>query len=141
MKASFTLHRTFDAPIARVFDAFTDHRRYAEMTPVRKSTLDREGDPPPNGVGAVRRLAIAGPPIVEEITGYERPTFFAYEARKGLPVREHRGEVRLRDIGGRTEMTYTVSFTGLVPRSEPVVGLVLRQAVGGLVRGIAKHVE
>ena len=141
MKASFTINRTVNAPVERVFDKLTDHRAYAQMTPMRKSTLDREGTPAPNGVGAVRRLALAGPPIVEEVVGYERPTFFAYKAVKGLPVSEHLGEVRLRDVGGRTEMTYTVSFTAKIPRTEPVVGVVLRQAVGALVRGVVKAAE
>ena len=141
MKASFTFNRTINAPIEKVFDAFTDHRGYARMTPLRSSTLEREGEPAPNGVGAVRKLALAGPPIVEEVVGYERPTYFAYKALKGLPVKEHLGEVRLRDVGGATEMTYTVAYTASVPRTEPVVGAVLRQAVGALARGIAKSVE
>lgn len=139
MKSSFTLNRTVNAPIARVFDAFTDHRAYADMTPVRKSTLDREGDPPPNGIGAVRRLSLAGPPIVEEVVGYERPTYFAYKALKGLPVKEHLGEVRLSESGGGTRVSYTVSYTPSIPG--PAVGLVLKQAVGALLRGIAKSVE
>lgn len=141
MKACFTINRTIDAPAERVFDALTDHRNYARMTPMRVSTLEKEGDPAPNGVGAVRKLGLVGPPIVEEVVGYERPTRFAYKALKGLPVKEHLGEVALRDVGGRTEMTYTVSYTAAVPRTEPVVGAVLKQAVGALVRGIAKSVE
>ena len=141
MKATFTINRTIRAPIERVFDKLTDHGGYAEITPLRKSTLDKEGTPAPNGVGAVRRLALAGPPIVEEVVGYERPTFFAYKALKGLPVKEHLGEVRLRDVGGATDMTYTVCFTAAVPRTEPVLSVVMRQAVGQIVKGVAKAVE
>lgn len=139
MKSSFTLNRTVNAPIGQVFDAFTDHRRYAEMTPMRKSTLDKEGDPPPNGIGAVRRLTLAGPPIVEEVVGYERPTYFAYKALKGLPVKEHLGEVRLSESGNGTRVAYTLSYTPSIPG--PAVGLVLKQAIGSLLRGIAKSVE
>lgn len=140
MKAAFTINRTIRAPAQEVFDAITDHRGYQDMTPMRRTTLDKEGVPAPNGLGAVRRLALVGPPIVEEVVGYEPPTYFAYKALKGLPVREHLGEVRLRDVGGATEMTYTVSFTALVPRSEPVVGFVLRQAIKQIVGGVAKRV-
>ena len=141
MKSCFTINRTIDAPAERVFDALTDHERYAEITPMRTSVLEKQGTPEPNGVGAVRKLGLVGPSFREEIVGYERPTFFAYKALSGLPVSEHLGEVRLRDVGGRTEMSYTVSFTARVPRTEPVVGAVMRQAIGGLVRGIAKSVE
>jgi uncharacterized protein YndB with AHSA1/START domain len=140
MKSSFTLNRTVNAPIGRVFDAFTDHRRYAEMTPMRKSELEKEGDPAPNGIGAVRRLTLVGPPIVEEVVGYERPGYFAYKAVKGLPVKEHLGEVRLSETGNdATHVAYTVSYTPSIPG--PAVGLILKQAIGGLLRGIAKTVE
>jgi uncharacterized protein YndB with AHSA1/START domain len=139
MKSSFTFTRTVDAPIDRVFDAFTDHRAYQDVTPLRSSTLERQGDPAPNGVGAVRKLGLAGPPIVEEVVGYERPTYFAYKALKGLPVKEHLGEVRLSEANGRTHVVYTVGYTPSIPG--PVVGLVLKQAVGALLRGIVKSVE
>ena len=53
----FTLTRTTTAPIEKVFDALTNHRGIADYMPLlRRSTLDREGTPAPNGVGAVRRL-------------------------------------------------------------------------------------
>ncbi|MDT5044592.1 MAG: hypothetical protein QOG75_445, partial [Mycobacterium sp.] len=49
----FTLTRTTTAPIETVFDALTDHRAIADYVwAVRRSTLDREGTPAPNGVGA-----------------------------------------------------------------------------------------
>ena len=140
MKSSFTLQRTIKAPPGQVFDAFVDHRAYAERTPVRKSSLDKEGEPAPNGVGAVRRFEIVGPPILEEVVSYERPRYFAYKALKGLPVKEHLGEVRLTETGDDcTRVHYTISYTPSIPG--PMVGLVLKQAVGGLLRGIAKHVE
>ena len=140
MKSSFTLSRTVNAPVGRVFDAFTDHRAYADMTPMRKSTLEKEGDPAPNGVGAVRKLSLAGPPIIEEVVGYERPSYFAYKAVKGLPVKEHLGEVRLSESGNdSTRISYTVSYTPSIPG--PAVGIVLKQAINALLRGIAKSVE
>ncbi len=139
MKSSFTLNRTVNAPIGQVFDAFTDHRAYADMTPMRKSTLEREGDPAPNGIGAVRKLTLAGPPIVEEVVGYERPTYFAYKAVKGLPVKEHLGEVRLSETSNGTRVAYTINYTPSIPG--PAVGLVLKQAIGALLRGIVKTVE
>ena len=64
----FTLTQTTTAPIEKVFDALTNHRGIADYMPLlRRSTLDREGTPAPNGVGAVRRLEAVGPAIVEEI--------------------------------------------------------------------------
>ena len=70
--ATFTLHAEINAPVETVFEVLTDHRGYANITPLRSSTLEREGSPDPNGVGAIRRLALAGPPIREEVTEFER---------------------------------------------------------------------
>ena len=67
----FTLTRTTTAPIEAVFDSLTDHRGIANYAKAaRRSTLDREGTPAPNGVGALRRIEAVGPAIVEEIIGY-----------------------------------------------------------------------
>ena len=88
----------------------------------------------------MRRLRLAGPPIVEEVVGYERPSYFAYKAVKGLPVKEHLGEVRLSEVGSdSTRVSYTISYTPSIPG--PAVGLVLKQAVSALLRGIVKSVE
>lgn len=139
MKSSFTINRHVNAPPSRVFDALTDHAGYSAMTPMRKSTLTKEGEPAPNGLGAIRELTLVGPPIVEEVVGYERPSYFAYKALKGLPVSEHLGEVRLSESGNGTHVAYTLSYTPSLPG--PAVGLILKQAIGGLLRGIAKSVE
>ena len=61
--ASFTLTREIGAPPETVFEVLTDHRRYSELTPLRKSELEREGETDPNGVGAIRKLTVAGPPM------------------------------------------------------------------------------
>jgi uncharacterized protein YndB with AHSA1/START domain len=139
MKQGFTLNRTYNAPIDRVFAAFTDHRSYAKTMPFRKSTLDKEGTTDPNGLGAVRRLELIGPPVLEEVVGYEPSTYFAYKVLKGLPVKEHLGEVRLSDHGGTTQCAYTLSFTPTIPG--PFVSLIMKPAIKQIMNGVAKVVE
>jgi hypothetical protein len=56
-----------------VFDVLTDHRGHAKMTALRSSTLEHEGEPAPNGVGAIRVLHLIGPPIRERVTTFDRP--------------------------------------------------------------------
>ena len=71
--ASFTYVRQVAAPPEIVFDVLTDHRRYTEITPLRRAELEREGEPAPNGLGAIRVLAaLPGPPMREEVIAYER---------------------------------------------------------------------
>ena len=87
--ASFRYVRQVAAPPEVVFDVLTDHRRYTEITPLRKAELEREGEPAPNGLGAIRVLsALPGPPMREEVIGYERPSRFSYKLLSGLPVRD-----------------------------------------------------
>ena len=93
--ASFTIVREIAAPPETIFEVLTDHRAYPSITPLRRSELEREGDPAPNGVGAIRVLGAVGPPLREEVLTYEAPSRFSYTLLSGLPVRDHVGTVEL----------------------------------------------
>lgn len=139
--AGFTLTREIAAPPEVVFAVLTDHRRYAELTPLRKSELEREGEPAPNGLGAIRKLSAVGPPLREEVIAYEPDERFSYKLLSGLPVRDHVGTVKLSSGAGGTEMVYAVRTQPTVPVVGPVVVAVVKQAVKGLIDGIAKESE
>ena len=139
--ASFTLFREVDAPPEVVFDVLTDHRRYAEITRLRKSELEREGDPAPNGVGAIRVLAAVGPPIREEVVVYERPSRFSYKVLSGLPLRDHLGTVSLEPSAGGTKVTYALKAIPTVPFAGKVVMLGLKRAVTELLNGVVSESE
>jgi len=140
--ASFTLTREVNAPPETIFDVLTDHRRYAELTPLRKSELEREGDPAPNGVGSIRVLTAVGPPIREETIVYERPSRFSYKVLSGLPVRDHVGTVSLEPDGdGRTKITYALRTTPTVPIAGGVVVGVVKQGVKQLLNGVSAEAE
>ncbi len=139
--ASFTFERQIAAPPQIVFDVLTDHRRYAEMTPLRRSELEREGDPAPNGVGAIRVLRSVGPPLREEVVAYEEPSRFSYSLISGLPVRDHLGTVELSPEGEGTRMVYAVR----VMPSAPVIGGIaiggIKQAIKALIKGVTTESE
>jgi len=139
--ASFRYVRQVAAPPEVVFDVLTDHRRYPEITSLRKAELEREGEPAPNGVGAIRVLTVAGPPMREEVIAYERPRRFAYKILSGLPVRDHVGTVELQPAGGGTEITYAVKTTPTIPLAGPVFMAVLKKAIRDLLSGVAKESE
>ena len=112
----FTLTRTSSAPIEAVFDTLTAHRQVADWFWLcRRSTLEREGSPEPDGVGSVRRLRSFGTTFVEQTTEYERPTRWAYVMVSGTPTRDHRGTVDLRRTAGGTEVTWHLRSTVTVP--------------------------
>jgi hypothetical protein len=140
--ASFTYVRQAAAPPEVVFDVLTDHRRYTEITPLRKATLEREGEPAPNGLGAIRVLsALPGPPMREEVIAYERPNRFSYKILSGLPVRDHVGTVELRPQDGGTEITYAVKTTPTIPLAGPVFMAILKKAIRDLIAGVSKESE
>jgi uncharacterized protein YndB with AHSA1/START domain len=130
------------APPETVFDVLTDHRRYTEITPLRKAELEREGEPTPNGLGAIRVLsALPGPPMREEVIGYERPSRFSYKILSGLPVRDHVGTVELKPADGGTEVIYAVKTTPTIPLAGPVFMAILKKAIRDLIGGVAKESE
>ena len=142
MTVEFTLTRTTTVPIEKVFDTLTDHRAIANYVwAVRRSTLDREGTPAPNGVGAVRRLVAVGPAIVEEIIDYQRPVRYAYKMLSGAPVRDHVGTVELREAGTGTEVSWHLRSTPKIPGGDWLLSPVLKRVIGELLNGAVKAAE
>jgi uncharacterized protein YndB with AHSA1/START domain len=132
----FTLTRTSTAPIETVFDAMTDHRGIADyMWACRRSTLDREGTPAPNGVGAIRRLVVIGPPFVEEIIEYERPTRYAYKMLSGAPTRNHIGTIQLREAGTGTEVSWHLRSTLKIAGVDRLMLPVFNKVIDELLKG------
>lgn len=139
--AGFTLERRISAPPEVVFDVLTNHRGYADITPVRRVELEREGDPAPDGVGAIRVLHTVGPPLREEIVAYERPSRFSYTVLSGAPMRDHIGNADLSPEGDGTKIVYAVHLTPTLPVIGGAVVLVIKQAVNRLLDGVTKESE
>jgi uncharacterized protein YndB with AHSA1/START domain len=139
--ASFTFVRQIAAPPEVVFDVLTDHRRYPELTALRKAALEREGEPPPNGLGAIRVLSLAGPPMREEVIAYQRPSRFSYTVLSGLPVRDHVGTVELCPSEDGTKVTYAVRTTPTLPVVGGAVVFFVKQGIKTLLSGVAKESE
>lgn len=139
--ASFTLVREVKADPGVVFDVLTDHRRYSELTPMRKSELEREGEPAPNGVGAIRVLSTIGPPLREEVLVYEPSSRFSYKLLSGAPVRDHVGTVQLAPSAQGTTVTYAVRTIPTLPLVGGVVVAFTKQAIKQLLNGISAEAE
>ncbi len=94
---TFTLEKTIAAPPSTVFEVLADHRGYSAISPIRSSTLEREGDPAPNGVGAIRVLKTLGPPLREEIVEFVPGERLVYRLLSGAPLRDHTGTITLTE--------------------------------------------
>ncbi|HEX3735669.1 MAG TPA: SRPBCC family protein [Solirubrobacterales bacterium] len=139
--ASFTYERQIAAPAETVFDVLTDHRGYSKITNLRKSELERQGEPTPNGVGAIRVLSAVGPPLREEVVAYEPALRFSYKLLSGLPVRDHLGTVELTPSEGGTKVVYAVRSTPTLPLVGGAVIGGTKLAIKQLLSGIAKESE
>src|SRR5262245_37003199 len=118
-----TVHveRTIEAPIEAVFDVLTDHANYDRFRPIGGSRLLRRGDPPPNGVGALRAVDVRPLHFEEEITAYERPTRLDYKIVKlNIPFDHEGGSIRLEPRGNATHAIWTSRYR--IPT--PVIGAV-----------------
>jgi uncharacterized protein YndB with AHSA1/START domain len=139
--ASFTFVREIAAPPQTVFEVLTEHERYAAITPMRKSVLERVGDPAPNGVGAIRVLSSVGPPLREEVIAYQSPSRFSYKLLSGAPVRDHVGTVELSPDGDGTKMVYAVHTVPTLPLVGGAVVAVVKQGIKTLIKGISTESE
>ena len=138
---SFTLVADVAAPPAVVFDVLTDHQGYARISRLRSAELEREGDPPPNGVGAIRVLGSVGPPLREEVVTYEPNSRFAYRLLSGAPLRDHVGTVELGESARGTRVNYRIDTTPTVPIVGRLVVAIARLTVNSLLKGIARESE
>jgi uncharacterized protein YndB with AHSA1/START domain len=139
--ASFSFKREIAAPPQTVFEVLTDHRRYPEITRLRKASLEREGEPVPDGVGAIRVLSAVGPPMREEVIAFEPPTRFSYKLLSGLPARDHVGTVELTPADGGTRMVYAVHTTPTVPFGGAAVIAGMKLGIKQLIDGVRAESE
>lgn len=139
--ATLDFSRTIAAPPETVFEVATDHRAMPGFTRFRSVELEREGEPAPNGLGAIRVLRLVGPPVREEVVAYEPSRLFAYRMLSGAPVRDHVGTIELTPVAAETRMSYVLETTPDVPIGGFAVIALMRSIVGNIAAGIASESE
>ena len=111
--------RTIQAAPEPIFDLLADHANYEQFRGINSSELVREGDPAPNGLGALRRIKVTPLSFDEEITHYERPTRLDYLIVKlNVPFEHDGGSITLTPDNGATRVDWRSSYR--VPT--PVIG-------------------
>lgn len=113
---SLHVTRTIPGPPEPIFDLLADHAHYDRFRGIDGSRLLRQGDPPPNGVGALRQIVVRPLRFDEEITAYERPSRLDYLIVKlNVPFEHHGGSIALTPDGAGTRVDWRSSFTVPVP--------------------------
>jgi len=105
------------APIEQVFDAVSDHERFLLAADGTKTKLLKEGAVERNAVGCVREVTVGKRAwYVEEITAWERPTFFDYTIRKAsMPILHEGSRLSFSVSDGGTDVEWTSRFSIPIP--------------------------
>lgn len=130
------------APLQSVWDRYTDHRSWTQWAGLGTVELERQGLPPPNGVGCVRVISNLGVRICEEVLTFEPPTRMSYRLVRGfVPIKDHLGEVLFETHDGGTRVTWRCQFNSKVPGLgglfRALITRMFRNALAGLARTFA----
>ena len=140
MRRSIHVERRLEASPAALFDVISDHAHYERFDGIRRSELVKEGDPAPNGVGAVRWVWLGPLRFEEEVTAYDPGRRLDYVIRdvRTLPFRHQGGSITLTPDGSGTQAVWTSEFEIPIP----IAGAAMdRVFAGKLADGFAQVLE
>lgn len=117
--ATVRVERTVDVARDSLFAVFADHEDYGRFRGVKKCELIRPGRDERNGLGALRRVHLGGPTVLdEEIVAYDAPHSYEYRIVRArpLPVKHTLGRVELEALdANRTKVVWTSTFEIPIP--------------------------
>jgi Polyketide cyclase / dehydrase and lipid transport len=142
---SFEINRTTSAPAATLFRLETDGARWSEWAKplIYQSSWERQGDPAPGGVGAVRKVGMWPMLMREKTIAYEKDRRHAYaQIGPRLPAKDYRAELLLTpNATGGTDLRWIGSFTERMRGTGPLMRVFLRGVVWFLARQLVKAAE
>lgn len=141
---TFEVRRTSTAPPKTIFELETDGPSWGKWGKplIVHASWEREGDPAPAGVGAVRKVGLWPVLMWEETIEYEPDRRHVYVFAKGGPAKNYRAELTLTPTAsGGTDLVWTGSFTEGPPGTGPAVRAVLRGAIVLLSKQLVAYAE
>jgi len=142
---SFEINRTSSASPAKLFELETDGSRWSEWAKplIPRSSWERQGDPAPGGVGAIRKLGLWPILLREETIEYEQDRRHVYKfAGPSEPVKDYRGEVTFTpNAAGGTDLRWRGSFVEGLPGTGPLTLAFLRTALKVISAQMVKAAE
>ena len=136
---TLTLTRYVPGPLKAAWAVYTELEGWTYWANVGTAALEREGHETRNGVGAIRKITLVGPPVREEVTRFEPPHHFEYKVLSGVPTRNHHAAVTLEEEGTGTRLTWTVHFEPRVPGTGRAIRRVMRLVLESVLREFANR--
>ena len=106
-----------------------------------RTSLLREGDPAPDGVGALRRFAVGPGGSHEEVVVWDPPHHLGYVARARASRAPLPGRRAPRARTGRHRVTWRCRSSPLVPGTGGVLLAVLGRMVAGFARRLCRYAD
>jgi hypothetical protein len=129
------------APVESVWPLLGEARRWKEWSFLDRSDLVREGDPAPDGVGAVRRFTRFGVGSREEVVAWDPPRHLGYIILKGFPVRHYQADVEFSPEGSGTLIRWSASFDALIPGTGRLMSVILKAMIGRFAHGATRYAD
>ena len=135
--------RLISAPIAEVWERYTDHLAWNDWAGMGTVTRTRDGRDAVNGVGSVRCISSAGVKVYEEVVVYEPPHRQQYRIIKGGPgIKDHLGDVTFASQENGTLVTWRCQFNPKIPGTGTLLRLFItrlfRNGLANLARSLAR---
>ena len=139
-KRHISIHVDSAAPPATVFRLLAEGPTWPDWSPIESFELERPGDPPPEGVGAIRVFRRGRTTGRDQILEAVPSSRLAYASRSGLPVRDDVGQVDLTPNGdGGTHLPWHSDFQPAVRGTGWLVQQGIRRFLRQCARGLAQH--
>jgi uncharacterized protein YndB with AHSA1/START domain len=136
------LEQQLDVSAAAAWRYLVDPEKMNLWSKARISLLAPGDAEEAGGVGALRRVTVhtlgRDAPFDEVIEASAPPNRLVYRVVRGLPLRDHRGEITLVDVPGGSKLTWTVDAEFLVPGMGIGAGAVLRSQLASSLRALAR---
>src|SRR3954470_19366555 len=133
------------APRQAVWDAVADAPGWSRWGGWKEARIEREGDPPPGGLGAIKVLVSERRPSVtsrEEVTVFDPPARFGYRLLSGLPLRGYEAGIALADAAeGGTDITWRSQFDAKIPLTGGFFRRILQTFMEDTVQRLAREAE
>jgi len=114
---SWEIVQESSAPVEAVWALLADARGWSRWARFAQSDLAKEGQPVPDGVGALRVFGTGPFKSYEEVVAFDPPHHLAYEIRKGMPIDGYHADVHLEPRDGGTVIRWSSRFDHARPKA------------------------
>ncbi|MEH6581888.1 MAG: SRPBCC family protein [Halioglobus sp.] len=138
---NLTVELAMNVPPEIVWQALTDHASMGKWWAQKHVTLIAEGAPDKNGIGAVRQMKGLGAVLEEEVVSWDAGTGYDYRLRKGAPVKDHLGSIRVLPMGQATLAQWRIQFRPMIPGTGWVTQWFLRRLISYVLGRLKRQLE